>query len=100
MLCESLPFGPEFGLIKRISLQARADGWLFDDILLQLDPSKQINRIAISIKSNRQFNTKGCPAEINSLLWEQYLHHNTIVFNKDFDRLCLVQAPIFQVLIL
>ncbi|MEI3802332.1 MULTISPECIES: AAA family ATPase [unclassified Chitinophaga] len=94
MLSENLPFDPQSGLIKKISLQAGADGWLFDDILLTLESSQTIRRIAVSVKSNQQFNSKGCPAEINRLLWEQTLHHNSLVFNKDSDALCLVEAPI------
>lgn len=94
MLSESLPFDPQTGLIKKISLQVRADGWLFDDVLLLLESPQGIRRVAISIKSNKQFNTKGCPAEINQALWEQFLHHDSSVFNKETDSLCLVEAPI------
>ena len=74
MLSETLPFDPHSSLlIKKISLQAGADGWLFDDILLTLESSSQatIRRIAVSVKSNRQFNSNGCPPEINRLLWNK-----------------------------
>lgn len=94
MLSEILPFDPQSGLIKKISLQAGPDGWLFDDILLTLESSQTTRRIAISVKSNQQFNANGCPPEINRLLWEQTLQHHSPVFNKDSDALCLVEAPI------
>ncbi|TKK64368.1 hypothetical protein FC093_22710 [Ilyomonas limi] len=94
MLSETLPFGQPFGLILAVGLQVRPDGWLFDDVLLTLQNSSQSRHIAVSIKSNRQFNSNGCPKDINQLLWEQYLHYNTDVFGKDLDKLCLIEAPI------
>lgn len=94
MLSETLPFDSQLGLIKKISLQVGADGWLFDDILLTLESSQTTRRIAISVKSNQQFNSNGCPLEINRLLWEQTLQHHSSVFNRDFDALCLIEAPI------
>ena len=36
LLCGCPPLDPNFGLIKRIDFQVRADGWLFDDLLLSL----------------------------------------------------------------
>lgn len=94
MLSETLPFDPQSGLIKKISLQVGADGWLFDDILLTLESSQTTRRIAVSVKSNQQFNSNGCPPEMNRLLWEQTLRHRAAVFNKDSDVLCLLEAPI------
>jgi hypothetical protein len=95
MLSETMPFGADYGYITKISFQVRPDGWLFDDLLLTCETVTGVTRhIAISIKSNQQINTAGCAEEINGLLWEQYLQHNTAVFNKTLDAMCLIEAPI------
>jgi hypothetical protein len=79
MLSETLPFRSRFGLIKKISFQVIADGWLFDDALITLQDGEHTRRVAVSIKSNRQFNSNGCPPEINRQLWEQYLNSNRTI---------------------
>jgi hypothetical protein len=94
MLSETLLLTTSFGLIKKISFQVRPDGWLFDDLLLTLNGALNEHRIGTAIRSNRQFNSNGCPKEFNQLLWQQYLHHETDIFNKDTDALCIVEAPI------
>ena len=45
MLFETSPFDPQSGLIKKISLQVGADGWLFEDILLTLESFQTTRRI-------------------------------------------------------
>jgi hypothetical protein len=70
--------------------------------VLQLERHQQHIHVAMSVKSNRQFTSNGCPADINRLLWEQYLvpqfeHNNILIdnpFHKERDYLCLVEAPI------
>lgn len=94
MLSKTPPLASELGTISRIDFQVSGDGWLFDDALLTIDDKDVEKKIAISIKSNQQFNKNGCPKELNMLLWEQYLGHFSHVFRKGIDSMCLVEAPI------
>ena len=96
MLTKASAFSEQRGYISRVDFQVRADGWLFDDALLTINDEINTSRIAISIKSNQQFNNKGCSSELNRILWEQYLKHNTDIFNPDKDFLCIVQSSISQ----
>jgi ABC-type oligopeptide transport system ATPase subunit len=91
LLSETPPFNKDHGLIEKIKFQVRADGWMFDDALLFLRALGNDKRIAISVKSGQQFTTNGIPAELNRLLWQQYLHDENEVFNPDTDSLCLIE---------
>lgn len=94
LFSEAPPFNKDFGLIEKIKLQTRADGWLFDDALLSLNAAGSEKRIAVSVKSGQQFTTNGIPAELNNLLWQQYLKDQDAVFNADSDSLCLIEPPL------
>lgn len=93
MLTGRPPFGADYGIILGIKFQVRADGWMFDDSLLNMDKAGSTFHIANSIKSAAQFTREGASAEIVRLLWEQYLGVENKVFNTANDYLCLVQSP-------
>jgi hypothetical protein len=94
MLAKMPPLSSVSGTIARIDFQVAGDGWLFDDALLTIVENGVIKRIAVSIKSNKQFNSNGCPTDLNRLLWEQYLCHSSRIFNSISDSLCLAESII------
>lgn len=94
MLTSTSPFNKEYGIIEKIKFQVRADGWLFDDVLLQCRSQGNILMIATSIKSSQQFTRNGIPAELNELIWKQFLKDESSVFNTERDFLCLVERPL------
>lgn len=91
LLSQRLPLNPCFGTIKRIDFQARADGWLLDDLLLTLQDNV---RCAFSIKSNPQFSKTSAPSDFVRDAWEQYLGEGTTCFNRNKDRLGLITSPL------
>lgn len=96
-LSDRSPFTHEKGKIKKIEYQIRPEGWLFDDLLLTTeDCNATIHRIAISIKSNIQINTKGPNNELVRDIWNQYLNIDSSVFNKDSDYLCIANSQLPQ----
>lgn len=78
--------------IFSISFQTRNDGWLFDDLLLAVRKNSSDFKIAVSSKSNTQFNGNGIPRDVCRDLWIQYLNDQSTVFNKDKDFIALVVA--------
>ena len=94
MLSRIPPFSEKQHVITRIDFQVAADGRFFDDALLTMDDNGIVSKIGVSIKSNQQITSKGCPSDLNRLLWEQYLHVSSGVFNRNLDSLCLVEGPI------
>jgi len=94
MLTKTPPFTSQQGTIVRVDFQVAGDGWLFDDVLLTIDDNGVLKKIAVSIKSNKQFSSNGCPKDLNRLLWEQYLSHVSTVFKQTSDSLCVVESII------
>lgn len=94
MLCNKQPFGPTFGTIVRIELQMRANGWLFDDVVLTMDSGTEEYKIGFSIKSNQHINNNGIDSELNQLLWQQYLEKEDNPFNSNKDYCGLIQPPL------
>lgn len=93
LLNQTNPFG-KTGHITKIDFQVRADGWLFDDILLEINLEGSISKTAISVKTTPQFNNNGCVEELNKLLWDQYLHRTSSVFNLANDYMCVIESPL------
>ncbi len=93
LLSERPPLDPSFGVIKRISFQVRADGWLLDDLLLTLRKNDQERQCAFSIKSNVQFSKTSAPSDFVRAAWEQYLGEVTSPFKRAGDRLGLITSP-------
>ncbi|MEK6289268.1 MAG: hypothetical protein AABO57_26450 [Acidobacteriota bacterium] len=88
------PLSPDLGLLARLDFQARADGWLLDDILLTLTPHGVTRRCPFSVKSNRQFTSQSAPREFVVTAWEQLLHAGTAVFDVECDWLGIITAPL------
>jgi hypothetical protein len=83
------------GKIDKIAFQARAEGWLLDDLVLTMKTESDDNfNIAISVKSNVQFSGNGPNAELLTDLWEQYLNNNSPVFDKQKDYLGIVNSQL------
>jgi energy-coupling factor transporter ATP-binding protein EcfA2 len=95
LLTGSVPFR-KLGALSKIAFQRRASGWLLDDLILTFGHND--NTVAISIKSNAQFTSKGVPTDIVSDLWEQHLGEVSPVFVSSRDYLCIVTGPIKQAL--
>lgn len=98
-ISNGFPFSKELGTISRIDYQVRSDGWLLDDLLIALEnKNKKQVKVAVSIKSNTQFNSKGASNELIYDLWNQYLNDETKVFNQTEDYLCVVNSPLSSTL--
>ncbi|SCY13939.1 hypothetical protein SAMN02927916_1238 [Flavobacterium anhuiense] len=94
-LGNTLPFNKEVGKIIRMDFQVRPEGWLFDDLLLTLKNKEEEKcRIAISVKSNVQFNTTGPSDDLKNDLWNQFVGEPKRVFDPSKDYLCIVNSTI------
>ena len=60
--------------VDRLDLQAAAQGWALDDVLVTGSCKGVATRLALSLKSAKQFTRKGAPADFVRALWQQYLH--------------------------
>lgn len=76
---------PELGLIERIDFQVRPLGWLFDDLLLTMNDGKNLHKVAVSAKSNRQLTATGFPDDILTDIWTQYLNAGQHLFDLKLD---------------
>jgi len=94
ILSETPAFDSRYGLIEKLEVQTRADGWLFDDTLLHMHAGNNQGKIAVSVKSDRHFTSAGCPKEINAALWKQVLKIDSDIFDPAVDHLALVEAPV------
>lgn len=90
LLNNNYAFAKEDGLIERIDMQVRVDGWLLDDILITLKNSQGLKRICFSIKSNQQFIGCKAPKEFVNTAWEQFLTDTKTKFEKGKDGIGLV----------
>ncbi|MFC4478973.1 ATP-binding protein [Flavobacterium chungangensis] len=94
-LADAIALSRGLGKITRIDFQVRAEGWLFDDLLLtQQNVHGEISRTAVSVKSNIQFNTKGPSKDLVNDLWNQYVGEPQKVFDPARDYLCIVNSLI------
>lgn len=94
-LGDTLSISSELGKIIRIDFQVRAEGWLFDDLLLTKKNSDgEISRTAVSVKSNIQFNTAGPSTDLLYDLWNQYAGEPQKIFDPLKDYLCIVNSSI------
>ncbi len=94
-LAHRIPLSNISGRISRIAFQARAEGWLLDDLVLTMKTeSHDTFNIPISVKSNVQFSGNGPNTELLSDLWEQYLNEESLVFDRQNDYLCIVNSPL------
>ncbi len=80
------------GEILSIQCQMRQDGWLFDDIVLQLKHAQVERKCACSIKSFAVFGKEGSPQDFTKALWEQWLDSTSSGFQQDADSITLIAA--------
>lgn len=80
-------------LIKAIHFQAGNHGWIFDDILVEFSDGKQEFKLALSVKSNKQFTSQKAPDDLVEDTWKQFLTENT-PFNIKYDYIGIVTAPL------
>jgi len=94
-LAQRFPLSNISARISSIAFQARAEGWLLDDLVLTMKTeSNHTFSIPTSVKSNVQFSGNGPNSELLSDLWEQYLNEVSPIFDKQKDYLCIVNSPI------
>jgi hypothetical protein len=94
LLLNRPPLDSSFGIITKISFQVRADRWLPDDLLLELNSGEEKRLCAFSVKSNTQFSKTSAPSDFVQDAWEQYFGEIDSVFNKDRDRLGIITTPL------
>jgi hypothetical protein len=87
LLTEILPFSFRLGTISRIDLQVRGDRWFFDDLLITME--NESGRVACNIKSSQIFGQRTIPKDIIKIAWEQFLHKDSTVFDRNKDNLLI-----------
>jgi hypothetical protein len=87
LLTEILPFSFRSGTISRIDLQVRGDRWFFDDLLITME--NESGRVACNIKSSQIFGQRTIPKDIIKIAWEQFLHKDSTVFDRNKDNLLI-----------
>lgn len=93
MLSTSQIIPNEPTLIKAIHFQTGNNGWIFDDILVELSDGKKSFKLALSVKSNKQFTSQKAPDDLVEDMWKQFSNENT-PFNSKCDYLGIVTAPL------
>ncbi|SFD69972.1 hypothetical protein [Pseudoalteromonas denitrificans] len=83
----------ESTLIKAIHFQAGNSGWFFDDVIVEFGDGKQDFKLALSVKSNKQFTSQKAPDDLVEDIWKQFLTEN-MLFNSKCDYLGIVTAPL------
>jgi hypothetical protein len=83
----------ESTLIKAIHFQTGNSGWIFDDILVEFSDGKQDFKLALSVKSNKQFTSQKAPDDLVEDIWNQFLTEDS-PFNSECDYLGIVTAPL------
>jgi len=94
LLSEEPPLKPENGIITKVSFQNRVDGWLLDDILLEISKDEKVSHCAISVKSSSQFTTKGAPIDFVTTIWQQHLEQDPKVFDLTSDFLAIATTAL------
>ena len=94
LLDRSTPFDPPGGVVERVSPQRPAPEWLLDDLLVTVRTRERTQRLAFSIKSNRQITNGGFPADFIQDAWKQLLRDESEVFEESRDLLGLITAPV------
>jgi hypothetical protein len=87
-------FGSAYGPPVRVDFQVRPDGWFLDDALVTIAEGTTCHRFALSIKSNVQFTAATAPKEFVACAWEQWLHVESEVFDRELDFMGLIAAPL------
>jgi hypothetical protein len=82
-------FGLKSSRVQGITFQARASGWLLDDLLLQLSGPSGEYKCAVSIKSGAYLTKDGFKSEFVADLWEQWHGADNNPFESNRDYLAL-----------
>ena len=88
MLARTSVRGLDRGPLLTIAFQTASEGWLLDDLLLRVDTTAGIHRLALQIRSN--FTPAPKDAEFKELLikaWRQFLEQTDVAFNPSLDKL-------------
>jgi hypothetical protein len=93
MLSNGQPFGPAFGVIKKVAFQTKVDGWFLDDVLLTMSADKGESRISLSVKDRPVLENKALLSEFAAECWSQFLHSDGVVFDPQRDLLGLAIPP-------
>ena len=75
--------------VQGITFQARASGWLLDDLLLHMSGPSGECKCAVSVKSAAYLTKDGFKSEFVGDLWEQWRNVNNIPFEPKRDHLAL-----------
>jgi hypothetical protein len=94
MLAGAVPLGEAVGTVERIDWQARDAGHLLDDIVLTLTRQAVNATAEMSAKSDRQVTEGGFPSNFVEAIWEQWLHTESEVFQRDRDLVVLVTSKL------
>lgn len=79
------------GTIKALHCQMRQDGWLFDDVIADIDGHDEGFKIACSVKSFPVFGPEGAPIEFVRSTWAQWLS-TECEFRRERDQLAIITA--------
>ena len=82
-------------LIEKIQWQVRAEGWIFDDLLLTMKSDDgQLHRCAFSIKSFDPFRSKENREHLVKTAWEQFLAEEESSFDRNNDFLVIATSTL------
>jgi hypothetical protein len=97
MLRRAFPLGAEAGYLTRLDWQAKDLGWHIDDLVLELENSRQeIAKAAITVKSNSHLNSNGFSAPFVEDAWAQWRGEPGKPFNSTRDFLVLAVGSLAQ----
>ncbi|WP_460130250.1 P-loop NTPase family protein [Pseudomonas sp. S3_A09] len=77
------------GVVTQVQAQVSALGWGIDDLLLTVQGTTALRRLAISAKGNLQVTAAGLPSDFVTRAWELWRDPQGL-FNRAFDGLALV----------
>jgi hypothetical protein len=78
--------------IVALECQKQADGWFFDDVVIQGERAGVGCSIGCSVKSFPVFGAQGAPKDLVTALWAQWRATAPRAFNVDRDWLALISA--------
>jgi len=94
MLAGRSPLDAKLGPPTKIQLQARPDGWLLDDMVVEFSSPAGTVRAAVSVKSDRVVKRTGAPADFVEDCWNLHLSPGATGFNCARDFLVLASGSL------
>ncbi|MFY0524036.1 hypothetical protein ACN28I_12990 [Archangium gephyra] len=92
LLAGRCPLDTRAGPPTQLSFQARADGWLLDDLVANFAPRDGPVRAAISVKSGDVLKASRAPQDFVRDCWEQHLNPRETGFDASQDYLVLITS--------